>query len=155
MWRTGHSLIKAKMKEEGAVLAGEMSGHMFFKDRYFGYDDGIYASCRLLEILAATDKTIPELLEGVPPTYTTPEIRVPCADEKKFTVVEKATKWFKEKGYQVIDVDGARIVFADGWGLVRASNTQPVLVLRYEAESPARLEEIRQLIERTIESVTF
>ena len=153
MWRTGHSLIKAKMKEEEAVLAGEMSGHMFFKDRYLGYDDGLYASCRLLEILSHTDKTIPELLEGVPPTYTTPEIRVSCSDETKFAVVERATKWFKEKGYEVIDVDGARIVFADGWGLVRASNTQPVLVLRYEAETLARLEEIRQLVESTIEAV--
>jgi phosphomannomutase / phosphoglucomutase len=153
MWRTGHSLIKAKMKEEEAVLAGEMSGHMFFKDRYFGYDDGIYASCRLLEILSHTNKSIPELLEGVPATCTTPEIRVACPDEMKFAVVARATNWFKDKGYEVIDVDGARIVFADGWGLVRASNTQPVLVLRYEAETPERLEEIRHLIESTIETV--
>ena len=153
MWRTGHSLIKAKMKAEGATLAGEMSGHMFFKDRYFGYDDGIYASCRLLEILSNTSKTIPELLEGVPATHTTPEIRVPCPDEIKFDVVAKATKTFKENGYDVIDVDGARIVFADGWGLVRASNTQPVLVLRYEAETAARLEEIRKLVEDTIDGI--
>jgi len=153
MWRTGHSLIKAKMKQEEAVLAGEMSGHMFFKDRYFGYDDGIYASCRLLEILSNSGKSIPELLDGVPLTYTTPEIRVSCSDEKKFDVVDRATKWFKENGYEVIDVDGARIVFADGWGLVRASNTQPVLVLRYEAETRERLEEIRELIEGTIENI--
>lgn len=153
MWRTGHSLIKSKMKQEDAVLAGEMSGHMFFKDRYFGYDDGIYASCRLLEILANTGKTIPQLLEGVPATHTTPEIRVPCPDEIKFSVVETATRFLKGDGHKVIDVDGARIVFPDGWGLVRASNTQPVLVLRYEAQTPARLEEIRQLIENTVENV--
>ena len=151
MWRTGHSLMKAKMKEEDAVLAGEMSGHMFFKDRYLGFDDGIYASCRLLEILADTGKTIPELLEGVPLTHTTPEIRVACSDETKFDVVEKAKRFLQESGHQVIDVDGARIVFPDGWGLVRASNTQPVLVLRYEAETVERLEEIRTLVEGTIE----
>ncbi|HEC31574.1 MAG TPA: phosphomannomutase/phosphoglucomutase, partial [Deltaproteobacteria bacterium] len=153
MWKTGHSLIKAKMKEVNAELAGEMSGHMFFKDRYFGYDDAIYASCRLLEILSNTGKTIKELLEGVPKTYSTPEIRVDCPDEIKFEVVEKAKKIFQEKNYKVIDVDGARIVFDDGWGLVRASNTQPVLVLRYEADTPERLEEIRQIIEGTLEQI--
>ena len=153
MWRTGHSLIKAKMKEVDAALAGEMSGHMFFKDRYFGFDDGIYASCRLLEILANSGKRIPDLLEGIPQTHTTPEIRVPCSDETKFDVVERAKRYFQENGYRVIDVDGARIVFPDGWGLVRASNTQPVLVLRYEAETMERLEEIRQLIESTLERV--
>ncbi|SMC27153.1 phosphomannomutase [Desulfacinum hydrothermale DSM 13146] len=153
MWRTGHSLIKAKMKEVGAELAGEMSGHMFFKDRYFGFDDGIYASCRLLEILANSGKTIPELLEGVPETVTTPEIRVECPEDQKFAVVEKAVAYFKRQGYQVIDVDGARVVFEDGWGLVRASNTQPVLVLRYEAQTPDRLKEIQDLIEGTIEKI--
>lgn len=151
MWRTGHSLIKAKMKEVQAELAGEMSGHMFFKDRYFGFDDGIYASCRLLEILATTGKRIPELLEGVPHTVTTPEIRVPCPDDEKFHVVERAAALFRAQGLEVIDVDGARIVFPDGWGLVRASNTQPVLVLRYEAETEERLQEIRKLVEETIE----
>jgi phosphomannomutase/phosphoglucomutase len=150
MWRAGHSLIKAKMKEVDAVLAGEMSGHVFFKDRYFGFDDGIYASCRLLEILAETGKTIPELLEGIPPTFSTPEIRVDCPDEMKFDVVASAKVLFLEKGLQVIDVDGARIVFPDGWGLVRASNTQPVLVLRYEAETEERLAEIRDLVEGVI-----
>jgi phosphomannomutase/phosphoglucomutase len=153
MWRTGHSLMKAKMKEVNADLAGEMSGHMFFKDRYFGFDDGIYASCRLLEILADTGSKIPELLHDVPVTYTTPEIRVECSDETKFEVVDRARRHFQENGYQVIDVDGARIVFPDGWGLVRASNTQPVLVLRYEADTPQRLEEIRLLVEGTIEKV--
>jgi phosphomannomutase/phosphoglucomutase len=151
MWKTGHSLIKAKMKEVGADLAGEMSGHMFFKDRYFGFDDGIYASCRLVEILSNTGKTIPELLEGLPEVYSTPEIRVPCPDEIKFAVVEKAREILRDKGYKVIDVDGARVVFQDGWGLVRASNTQPVLVVRYEAETPGRLEEIRNIVEEAIE----
>lgn len=151
MWRTGHSLIKAKMKEEDAALAGEMSGHMFFKDRYFGFDDGLYASCRLLEILTATGKTIPELLTDVPVTHTTPEIRVSCPDPIKFDVVETSKRMFQSRNLEVIDVDGARIVFDDGWGLVRASNTQPVLVLRYEADSPERLEEIRKLVEDTID----
>lgn len=151
MWKTGHSLIKAKMKEVGADLAGEMSGHMFFKDRYFGFDDGIYASCRLVEILSSTGKTIPELLEGLPQVYSTPEIRVPCPDEVKFAVVDKAREILRGKGYKVIDVDGARVVFPDGWGLVRASNTQPVLVVRYEAETPNRLEEIRSIVEEAIE----
>jgi len=153
MWKTGHSLIKAKMKEVDAQLAGEMSGHIFFKDRYFGFDDGIYASCRLLEILSRTGKRIPELLDGVPATHTTPEIRIECPDEIKFEVVDRAKREFKEKNLKVIDTDGARITFPDGWGLVRASNTQPVLVLRFEAESLDRLGEIRDLIESTIERI--
>ncbi len=153
MWKAGHSLIKAKMRETQAVLAGEMSGHVFFKDRYFGFDDGIYSSCRLIEILAGTGKTIPELLDGIPETFTTPEIRVPCPDELKFRVVEAAKRYFAGSHYKMIDVDGARIVFPDGWGLVRASNTQPILVLRYEADSPARLEEIRRLVEGTIRKI--
>jgi phosphomannomutase/phosphoglucomutase len=153
MWKAGHSLIKAKMKEVDAQLAGEMSGHIFFKDGYFGFDDGIYASCRLLEVLSRTGKRIPELLDGIPSMHTTPEIRIDCPDEIKFEVVEKAKEEFKGKDLQVIDIDGARITFPDGWGLVRASNTQPVLVLRYEAESRERLDEIRGLIESTIERI--
>ncbi|MBT3312323.1 MAG: phosphomannomutase/phosphoglucomutase [Desulfobacterales bacterium] len=150
MWKTGHSLIKQKMKEENAELAGEMSGHMFFADRYFGYDDAIYASCRLLEILADTGKTMPELLADVPKTYSTPEIRVECPDAKKFNLVRKVTDFFR-KDYNVIDIDGVRVLFDDGWGLVRASNTQPALVLRFEAMSEERLDEIRELIESTLE----
>ncbi len=150
MWKTGHSLIKQKMKEEKAELAGEMSGHMFFADRYFGYDDAVYASCRLLEIIADTGKAISDLLSDVPKTYTTPEIRVECPDDKKFDVVQKVTKYFQER-YDVIDIDGARVLFDDGWGLVRASNTQPVLVLRFEAMSEERLKEIRELVESTLE----
>jgi len=149
MWKTGHSLIKQKMKEEKAEMAGEMSGHMFFADRYFGYDDAVYASCRLLEIIADTGKTISDLLSDVPKTYTTPEIRVECPDDKKFDVVQKVTEYFRER-YDVIDIDGARVLFDDGWGLVRASNTQPVLVLRFEAMSEERLKEIRDLVESTL-----
>ena len=150
MWKTGHSLIKVKMKESKALLAGEMSGHMFFADRYFGYDDAIYASCRLLEILSRTGKTIGQLLEDVPKSYSTPEIRVECPDAKKFELVDKIKNEFR-KQYKIIDVDGVRIVFDDGWGLVRASNTQPVLVLRFESQSKERLEEIRNIVEMAIE----
>ena len=149
MWRTGHSLIKAKMKEENAALAGEMSGHIFFKDRYFGYDDAIYASCRLLEILSDTGKTLSDLLTDVPHTHTTPEIRVECPDDKKFKVVERVTEHFR-KDHEVIDIDGVRFQFEDGWGLVRASNTQPALVMRFEALSEERLAEIRQLAESVV-----
>ncbi len=152
MWKTGHSLIKKKMKDEGALLAGEMSGHMFFADRYFGYDDAIYASGRLLEIVSRKGR-ISGMLADVPKTYYTPEIRVDCPDEKKFDIVERATAFFKEAGYKVIDVDGARIVFEDGWGLIRASNTQPVLVLRFEATTPERLDEIKALIEGKLEEL--
>jgi len=150
MWKTGHSLIKSKMKETEALLAGEMSGHMFFADRYYGYDDAIYASCRLLEILSKTGKSLIELLADVPQSYTTPEIRVECPDSKKFELVNRLKDEFS-KHYTIIDVDGVRIVFADGWGLVRASNTQPALVLRFEAQSKERLEEIRTMVESAIE----
>jgi phosphomannomutase/phosphoglucomutase len=152
MWRTGHSLIKKKMKEEKAELAGEMSGHMFFADRYFGYDDAVYAACRLLEILADTGKTISQLLSGVPKTFSTPEIRMDCPDPIKFFVVEKVTAHFK-KTHRVIDIDGARVLFDEGWGLVRASNTQPALVLRFEALSPEKLEEIRKTVESVLDEI--
>ncbi len=146
MWRTGHSLIKEKMKEEKAVLGGEMSGHIFFADRYFGYDDAIYASCRLLELLSRTERKLSQLLEDVPKTFITPEIRVHCPDEIKFKVVEKVKEELR-KDHPIIDVDGVRAQFGDGWGLVRASNTQPVLVLRFEALSEKRLQEIKKLVE--------
>ena len=147
-----HGKDQKKMKEENAELAGEMSGHMFFADRYFGYDDATYACCRLLEILADTGKTVSELLSDIPKTYNTPEIRVDCPDNVKFSVVAKLTEIFR-KVYDVIDIDGARIVFEDGWGLVRASNTQPALVLRFEALSETRMAEIRELVESTLETV--
>jgi phosphomannomutase/phosphoglucomutase len=149
MWRAGHSLIKSKMREVNAVLAGEMSGHMFFADRYFGYDDAIYASCRLLEILAATGKTIAELLEGVPETVVTPEIRVDCPDEIKFSLVDKVKKHLRQS-HQIIDVDGVRVLFDRGWGLVRASNTQPALVLRFEAETEEALDRYRETVEAVV-----
>jgi phosphomannomutase/phosphoglucomutase len=152
MWRTGHSMIKQKMKEAKAELAGEMSGHIFFADRYFGYDDAVYAACRLLEILAASGKTIGQLLADVPKTFTTPEIRVDCADNIKFDVVQRVTDYFRQRE-NVIDIDGVRVLFGDGWGLVRASNTQPALVLRFEALSEARLKEIRQNVESVLESI--
>jgi phosphomannomutase/phosphoglucomutase len=132
------------MKEEGALLAGEMSGHLFFADRYFGYDDAIYAGARLLEILIQKEESIMDLLADVPRMVNTPEIRLDCPDEKKFHVVSSLVEDFK-KEYEVIDVDGARVIFDGGWGLVRASNTQPVLVLRFEAQEETRLEEIRQI----------
>jgi len=150
MWRAGHSLIKQKMKEEKAALGGEMSGHIFFADRYFGYDDAIYASCRLIELLSKTDKKLSQLLGDVPKTFTTPEIRVDCPDEIKFKVVEMV-KGALKKNYPVIDVDGARVKLEDGWGLVRASNTQPVLVLRFEALTQDRLGEIRGLVEKEVQ----
>jgi len=146
MWKTGHSLIKKKMKEENAELAGEMSGHMFFKDRYLGFDDALYATCRLLEIMADTGFGVDELIQDLPKTFTTPEIRVNCPDEIKFDVVDKIVSLFKAK-QDVIDIDGLRALYDDGWGLVRASNTQPALVLRFEALSEKRLDEIRNEIE--------
>ncbi|HLG14262.1 MAG TPA: phosphomannomutase/phosphoglucomutase [Blastocatellia bacterium] len=149
MWKVGHSLIKAKMKETGAALAGEMSGHIFFADRYFGYDDALYAGARLLEILSNTDKPLSNLLAGVPQTVSTPEIRFPCADENKFELVRVLTDDFKTTN-EVIDIDGARIIFDGGWGLVRASNTQPVLVMRFEAHSEDRLAEIRAEVENRL-----
>ncbi len=153
MWKTGHSLIKQKMKETNAAVSGEMSGHIFFADRYFGYDDAIYSSCRLLEILAKSQKPLSTMLSDVPKMYSTPEIRMECPEEIKFKVVEEITRYFKENDYDVVDVDGARVTFEDGWGLVRASNTQPVLVLRFEATSEKRRDEIRKLIEDELQKV--
>ncbi|MDX9788817.1 MAG: phosphomannomutase/phosphoglucomutase [Desulfobacterales bacterium] len=152
MYKTGHSMIKEKMKETGAELAGEMSGHIFFKDRYFGYDDAVYAACRLLEILADTKQSLTALLSNVPKTFNTPEIRVDCPDDQKFDVVRDVTARFR-KDYDVIDIDGARVLMNDGWGLVRASNTQPALVLRFEARNEARLAEIRRTVEAALESI--
>lgn len=149
MWRAGHSLLKSKMKQERALLGGEMSGHIFFADRYYGFDDAIYASCRLLEILSRGKKTIAELLADVPKTFSTPEIRLDCPDESKFGLVERVKDSFR-KEYPIVDVDGVRVLFPDGWGLVRASNTQPVLVLRFEAQSPQRLKEIQRLVEKRV-----
>jgi phosphomannomutase/phosphoglucomutase len=150
MYRTGHSLIKAKMKEEKAELAGEMSGHMFFADRYYGYDDALYAACRLMEIVARSGKPLSAQLEGLPVMVTTPEIRVDCPDEVKFDVVARVAERFRST-HKVIDVDGVRVLFPQGWGLVRASNTQPVLVLRFEAATPELLDEYRRQVEQAVE----
>jgi phosphomannomutase/phosphoglucomutase len=150
MWKTGHSLIKKKMREEGALLAGEMSGHLFFADRYFGFDDAIYAACRLLEIVSRGKRSLSELLSDLPKYESTPEIRIDCPDEQKFRIVEEVRNHFR-KTHPVIDVDGARIQFEDGWGLIRASNTQPVLVLRFEAKTRKSLEQIERAVARVLE----
>jgi len=150
MWKAGHSLIKAKMKETGALLGGEMSGHIFYKHRWFGFDDAIYTSARILEILSRTNQPLSQLLADVPPAYNTPEIRIPSSDEKKFEIVEKIKKHFQEQGQKVIDVDGMRLVFNDGWALVRASNTQPMLVMRFEADTPERLKQIQEMVEKVV-----
>ena len=151
MWKTGHSLMKSKMKEESAALAGEMSGHIFFADRFFGYDDALYAALRLLEIVSKSRKSLSRLLEDVPAALSTPEIRVDCPEEIKFTLVEEVKKELS-KNNDTIDIDGVRVEFPDGWGLIRASNTQPALVLRFEARSQGRLDEIRSLVESELET---
>jgi len=149
MWKTGHSVIKDKMKKEGAELGGEMSGHIFFKNRFFGYDDALYAGLRFLEILSKTGKKASELLTGLPKTFATPEIRVDCPDEIKFQVTEAVKRKLGEQN-EVIDIDGVRVEYPDGWGLLRASNTQPALVLRFEAQTESRLAEIRETVEKTL-----
>lgn len=143
MWKTGHSLIKAKMKEENAPLAGEMSGHMFFADNYYGFDDAIFASLRLVEILSNTNKPMSLLADKVPSYFVTPEIRIDCPDSEKFAVVDEVKEIFK-KDYKILDVDGVRVTFPYGWGLLRASNTQPVLVLRFEANTEENLNRIKK-----------
>ena len=149
MWKTGHSLIKAKMKETRAELAGEMSGHMFFADRYYGFDDALYAACRLMEIVAASGQPLSHQLADLPQTVTTPELRFDCADERKFDVVGKAMAALRAK-HKTVDVDGVRVIFPHGWGLVRASNTQPVLVMRFEATTPELLAEYRLEVENVV-----
>lgn len=146
MWKTGHSLIKAKMKETHAALAGEMSGHMFFADRFFGFDDAIYAGARFLEIISNTNQKVSALLADLPKTVNTPEIRLDCDDDKKFEIVDKIRAALSAK-YKTNEIDGVRVEFGDGWGLVRASNTQPVIVMRFEAENAKRLAEIQNTIE--------
>ena len=142
MWKTGHSLIKKKIKEEHALLAGEMSGHIFFADRWFGFDDAIYASTRLLEIAAKSEIKVSQMLAGLPPMVSTPEIRIFASEEVKFKIVDEVKAELSAK-YPVVDIDGVRATFPKGWALVRASNTQAVLVLRFEAETMADLEAIQ------------
>ncbi len=149
MTAVGHSLIKKKMWETGALLAGEMSGHICFADEYFGYDDAIYAACRLMQILSASDCSLGDMVEALPKAIATPEIRVNCPDESKFEVVRELKRHFHEL-YPLVDIDGIRIDFGDGWALVRASNTQPVLTLRFEADNRKRLEEIQKIVQEPL-----
>jgi phosphomannomutase/phosphoglucomutase len=153
MWKTGHSLIKKKMKDEGALLAGEMSGHIFFSHRYLGFDDAIYAGLRLAEIMKRSGEpySVKKLLRGVPEMVSTPEIRVDCPDEKKFEVAERMKEAFKD--YPVVDIDGVRVNFPEGWGLLRASNTQPALVMRFEARDEASLKKIQETVEGELRKV--
>jgi phosphomannomutase/phosphoglucomutase len=150
MYKTGHANIKMRMKEIGVEFAGEMSGHVFLGDRYLGYDDAIYVSCRFVEIVAGTSMPVSQYLADQPKMYNTPELHTKCEDSQKFEVVKKVCDEFVKGGYDVNDIDGARVTFEDGWGLIRASNTTPVLVTRYEASTEARMNEIRDLIEKVI-----
>jgi phosphomannomutase/phosphoglucomutase len=152
MWKAGHSLIKAKMKEEHALLAGEMSGHLFFRHRYYGFDDGIYSAARLLELVARDGRPLSRMLDGIPKTFSSPEIRKDFAEEKKFEAVERAKQKLRKVG-RTIEVDGVRVVVPGGWGLIRASNTQPILVLRWEATSEEKMAELQRLIEGTVDEV--
>ncbi len=149
MWKTGHSLIKAKMQETHAELAGEMSGHMFFADRYYGFDDALYAACRLMEIVANSGSPLSMQLADLPKTVTTPEIRFDCPDELKFEVVRRAAEELQAR-HKTVDVDGVRVLFSEGWGLVRSSNTQPVLVMRFEATTPELLRQYRAEVEAVV-----
>ena len=146
MWKTGHSLMKEKMREEGASLAGELSGHICFADDYYGFDDALYDACRVIDLLARSERYLSQMVAELPSYVSTPEIRIEVDERRKFDIVREAQEHFRER-YQVIDVDGARVLFGDGWGLLRASNTQPVLVARYEARTEERLQEIRGEIE--------
>jgi len=150
MAAAGHSLIKNKMRETGALLAGEMSGHICFADNYYGFDDAIFAACRILQIVSQSKQKVSEMLADLPKTAYTPEIRIDCPDDKKFEIVLELTEIFRNQ-YEVIDIDGVRINFGDGWALIRASNTQPVLVLRFEAATDVRLKELVQIIKTQID----
>jgi phosphomannomutase/phosphoglucomutase len=152
MWKTGHSFIKNKIKEEKALIAGEMSGHIFFADRYFGFDDAIYSSARLLEILSRSGRKLSDMLSDLPQTFHTPEIRIYASEAVKFKIVDAVKKELAKK-YPIVDIDGVRAQFPRGWGLVRASNTQEVLVLRFEADTEEDLKAIRAEVEKTVENV--
>ncbi len=151
MWKTGHSLIKAKMKETSAVLAGEMSGHIFFADKYFGYDDALYAAIRIIDILANESYSLAHLRKSLPQTFTTPEIRIECEEEKKFQIVEDLKIHLQESGIKFDDVDGIRTSSDEGWWLIRASNTQPVLVARCEANSEENLNKLKDSLKKNLE----
>ncbi|HQU05172.1 MAG TPA: phosphomannomutase/phosphoglucomutase, partial [Acidocella sp.] len=146
MWKTGHSLIKSKMAETNAPLAGEMSGHIFFNDKWFGFDDALYAAIRVLGIIARSDQTVAQFRESLPHVVNTPEIRFDCAEERKFAVVEEVAERLKASGETVCDTDGVRVNTEDGWWLLRASNTQAVLVARAEARSPEGLSKLKSIL---------
>lgn len=148
--RTGHSLIKARMREIGAIFTGEMSGHMFFADEYYGYDDALYAAGRLLRLLSHTNRPLSALLADAPRYYSTAETRIPCPDASKFQVVDDLRHLLNEQ-YPIVDVDGVRVLFPQGWGLVRASNTQPVLVARCEGKTPAALNQIKSIMKQALQ----
>jgi len=152
MYKSGHSSIKTKVRDESAALGGELSGHIFFADRYFGYDDALYATCRLLEILSTTGKRLSELRTDLPGSFSTPEIRLECPENQKFDIARKIADRFRST-HAVIDIDGVRVIFDHGWALVRASNTQPALVLRFEAKNPENLVTIQNTVESVVGEV--
>jgi phosphomannomutase/phosphoglucomutase len=153
MWKTGHSLLKVKMKETGSLIAGEMSGHIFIADNYYGFDDALFVSARFYEIVSKSNKTVSEIIGEMPYYESTPEIRTEVGEEAKWKIVEAAKKEFS-KEYETIQIDGARILFGDGWGLIRASNTQPIVVTRFEAKTKERLEEIKNIVTDFIKQQT-
>jgi phosphomannomutase len=146
MWRTGHSLIKTKMAEVGAPLAGEMSGHIFYADRYYGYDDALYAAVRLLGIVARSDESLARMRDRLPTVVNTPELRFPCSETRKFAVIEEVRDRLRKAGADMSDIDGVRVRTPDGWWLLRASNTQDVLVARAEAKDEAGLDRLKALL---------
>ena len=152
MWKTGHSFIKQKIREEGALLAGEMSGHLFFGENFFGHDDAVYAGAKLMEIYSRQDEPFSMQLDDLPEVFSTPEIRHPSTEEHKFAICDRLRDELAAD-YDVVSIDGVRVEFDDGWGLARASNTGPQIILRFEAQSQQRLEEIRQLVESRLHSV--
>lgn len=151
MSKTGHSLVKERMRETNSPVAGEMSGHIFFADKYFGFDDAIYAAARLAELVVRSGSSLEQLAARIPKYPSTPELRVDCSEERKFEVVADAVSHFK-RTHDVIDIDGARILFDDGWALIRASNTQPVIVMRFEARSREGLQSIRDEVAGYLEA---
>jgi phosphomannomutase/phosphoglucomutase len=153
MWKTGHSLLKEKMRETGSLIAGEMSGHIFIADNYYGFDDALFVSAKFYEIASKSNKTVSEIINEMPYYESTPEIRTEVGEKAKWKIVEAAKEEFSKK-YETIQIDGARILFGDGWGLIRASNTQPIVVTRFEAKTKERLEEIKKIVTDFIDQQT-
>jgi len=155
MWKTGHSYIKAKLAEEKAALAGEMSGHIFFVDDFYGFDDGLFAALKFLEYLSTQNMALSEIIATTPYYVSTPTIQVQAGDEKKYDVVNELTKEFKDEGYKVIDINGARVYMDGGWGLVRASSNTPTLVLRFEAKTQEQLDKIMETFHKKLDRYDF